>query len=964
MSYNAPPTLASHGTGSEMRSPTHRLWIQLQRALLDAYDRQDLSQLLLFKFNFRLDNNFPSEGLEATVFRLLDKAHREGWLTDFIAAAAADRPRNVSLPAILQDLSAALAASISTQDDTQPKSKNQVFRPDVSLESMLNEQKVKELSQESLAHHLKRTTIRNSPDLAPFHELFRLLLDSGSGFGSSPNIIWDLAQFVSESRSSYPLRIDGPPGTGKTTLLNLLYLALEARRDAGLSELIPVLLDCGRYSNAAENLLIHDVELLKAVLRSAPGSQMVVLIDGVDEYVPTTDPAERALFEFVSAEISTQKLVGVGLRYAKHYPVAKVPVIESGEEERRIILNGVRTNSAEEEKFVEAFFALPGNKHDSGWQARVRQRLKLPSFRLEQLDLMTISLLANKLKIPKYHAVKTLTEFYDLYCSDWMSSRARVNSAETEVNRAAEMAFDYGVRGLGPAGIDYARDPRWELIHSHESIKDYLIAHHVTSSINNLRVDPKELQRLDYVYPKTISRFFGEMTRRGDFTPGRLLDTTEALFRTIGEHQLPGTYTKLRSVLCFMLGRLKDEQAIPLTIAFLKEWIPKVGSEIEETDSPSRVDKKSRADARRQNMLLQRTMYVSRIYLKEESASDEYIEKLLSDHAWCSLNRGFHLEYYGDIPYEPREYMLHYDDLQQWACTYHYLYNKAVATLGKSSGYEDLVLYTLFSLAQHRHARAPIDEDKRQALVTLGTMALKRARVNSIKLQAYLKMIVQNLNNTAFPPAKALEQMYHLKVEPRNGWRKRGLKDPESVADHMYGACLLCVTMLPNEPKEDWELYDKQRVFELLFAHDFIEAYTGDFLPEQKSHETERLEERAVDYVEMLATYPEISGTSKLASLWLEFRNNATEDAKVAHDIDKLENLVQLFMLRSGKSARPMFTLESRETGGIPSSPAEAAGITFVDFEDFRNDLLNKIRTAPGQYLRQLILNAFDSDPL
>jgi hypothetical protein len=73
---------------------------------------------------------------------------------------------------------------------------------------------------------------------------------------------------------------------------------------------------------------------------------------------------------------------------------------------------------------------------------------------------------------------------------------------------------------------------------------------------------------------------------------------------------------------------------------------------------------------------------------------------------------------------------------------------------------------------------------------------------------------------------------------------------------------------------------------------------------------------------------------------------------------------VQLFMLRSGKSALPMFPLESREATGIPVGPAEAGGITFVDFEDFRNDLLNKIRTAPGQYLRQLILNAFDSDPL
>jgi 5'-deoxynucleotidase YfbR-like HD superfamily hydrolase len=939
---------------------TYRLWTELRRALLDAYDRQGLSELLLFKFNIRLENSFPNEGLEATVFRLLDKANREQWLVDLVAATALNRPKNASLQTVLKDLNSMLTDGASQGDD-QPPIKSPTLQPSVTLESMLYEQRLRELSQKSLAGHMKRITIRDAPDLAPFHEIFRLVIDSGAGFSTSTNIVWDMAQFVSESYSSYPLRIDGPPGTGKTTLLNLLYLTLQARRDTGSCELIPVLLDCRRYFNAIDNPLQQDIELLKIVLRAAPGSQMVVLIDGVDEYVPATDKSERSLFEFLSTEASTQKLVGVGIRYGNHYPVAKIPVIELGEEERRIVLNGVRMNSVEEKKFLEAFFSLPCNKSDPSSQQRVKS--KLPSFRLEQVDLMTISLLTNKLKLPKYRSISNLTEFYDVYCVDWMASKSQDKSDPIEVNRAAEVAFDYGVRGLKPSDVDFAQDPRWRLIHSHETIKDYLIAHHVANSINHISVEPGDLQRLDYVYPKSISRFFAEMMRRGDFTPARLLDKTEEIFRGIAENRFPGRYTKLRSVLCFMLGRLKDEQVIPLALDFLKEWIPKVAAEIEEERSSSTVDKKKWANSRRQNMLLQRTMYVSRIYLKEESASDEYIEKLLNDHAWCSLNRGFHLEYYGDIPYEPREYMLHYDDLKQWACTYHYLYTKARITLEKNAGYEDLVLYTLFSLAQHRHARAPIDEDKRRALLDLGTLALKGARVNSVKLQAYLKMILHNLKSPAFPPAKALEQMYHLKIEPRNGWRKRGLKHPESIADHTYGACLLCITMLPDEPKEDWEVYDKQRVFALLFAHDFIEAYTGDFLPEQKSVKTERLEKRAIDYVEMLATYPEISGTSKLASLWLEFRNNATEDAKVAHDIDKLENLVQLFMLRSGKAASPMFSLDSLDTTDLASQSGITGGAILADFEDFRVDLLNKIQTAPGQYLRQQIMIAFDSDP-
>jgi 5'-deoxynucleotidase YfbR-like HD superfamily hydrolase len=343
-------------------------------------------------------------------------------------------------------------------------------------------------------------------------------------------------------------------------------------------------------------------------------------------------------------------------------------------------------------------------------------------------------------------------------------------------------------------------------------------------------------------------------------------------------------------------------------------------------------------------MLLLRTMYVSRIYLKEVSASDEYIEKLLENRPWCSLNRGFHLEYYGDIPYEPREYMLHYDDLREWASTYHYLYNKIRTMLDKSSSYEDLVLYTLFSLAQHRHATGPIEEDKRLALLTLGRTAVAQARIHSPKLQAYMKMVLHNLEHPTFAPAKALEQMYHLKFEPRQGWVKRGIKQPESVADHSYGACLLCLTMLPEVPKDGWEAYNKEKVFRLLFAHDFIEAYTGDLLPEEKSHETQMLEERAVEYVEMLSTYSGIEGTSELASLWLEFRNKATENARVANDLDKLENLIQLFVLRSGAAIAPMWALPSQKIDVTSPESSRSQKPLIADFENFRIDLVNKIR--------------------
>ncbi|HUZ18272.1 MAG TPA: HD domain-containing protein, partial [Spirochaetia bacterium] len=38
----------------------------------------------------------------------------------------------------------------------------------------------------------------------------------------------------------------------------------------------------------------------------------------------------------------------------------------------------------------------------------------------------------------------------------------------------------------------------------------------------------------------------------------------------------------------------------------------------------------------------------------------------------------------------------------------------------------------------------------------------------------------------------ALLRIYGLKDEPRAGWVLRGIRDPESVADHSWGSALLC----------------------------------------------------------------------------------------------------------------------------------------------------------------------------
>ena len=51
-----------------------------------------------------------------------------------------------------------------------------------------------------------------------------------------------------------------------------------------------------------------------------------------------------------------------------------------------------------------------------------------------------------------------------------------------------------------------------------------------------------------------------------------------------------------------------------------------------------------------------------------------------------------------------------------------------------------------------------------------------------------------------------------------------------------------------------------------------------------------------MQYLEMCGTYLRVADMSEVFSLWNDFDIGRTETAKIAADIDKLENLVQLYL--------------------------------------------------------------------
>lgn len=145
--------------------------------------------------------------------------------------------------------------------------------------------------------------------------------------------------------------------------------------------------------------------------------------------------------------------------------------------------------------------------------------------------------------------------------------------------------------------------------------------------------------------------------------------------------------------------------------------------------------------------------------------------------------------------------------------------------------------------------------------------------------------MAESSNSSATGAVAFLHIIGQLKDTPRTGWVDSGLRNVESVSDHMYRMAVLCM-MCPDET------LDKNRLVQMALSHDMAEAIVGDISPKMKVPKDEkfRREKAAID--EMAALVPNLSG-DRFREFWEEYEAQATKEAKFLRDMDLLEMVVQ-----------------------------------------------------------------------
>ena len=133
----------------------------------------------------------------------------------------------------------------------------------------------------------------------------------------------------------------------------------------------------------------------------------------------------------------------------------------------------------------------------------------------------------------------------------------------------------------------------------------------------------------------------------------------------------------------------------------------------------------------------------------------------------------------------------------------------------------------------------------------------------------------------------------NLKKIRRQGWiDKLSIDKPESVADHTFSMAIMGMVF------SDLENYNTEKILKIILLHDLAESITGDMTPEQISKEEKIILEN--NTIKKILNDLPPSLQKQYEVLWEEYQTNNSKEAKIVHQLDKLEMALQAKIYSDG----------------------------------------------------------------
>lgn len=809
--------------------------------------------------------------------------------------------------------------------------------------------------------YVSRLKFEHDEDLANLAKFFKMCVhfeDDGGAIDLN-----DFASTFSNQRTRW-VKLRGSQGAGKTTFLSALYAFLSHNN-------MPV-----RYIDASS--VVENKS-------SGSGAKIIDLIASLQQHETQTgryvlmvdnlggrDLESKKLVEQINENLNKSKIAMVVWAMTDDFEhlIDQIPPFELSYDDpsiqfEEIVMDDVSTTANHFEEFLNLFVETRrNNPFPSGvgfddFRRTVDYVIDGRSS-INQHILYMIVMLRDE---PELKGIRSITDVMFSYCN-WRIAKGMWGSTggslETQYEAATSLAYKTVACRLfreDPSEkfqfiIDEENQSIAKLVGEHPDIRDFLAANYIIGRILKLaKIDADEREKdetlksnKELIGPQAsqeIKQIIDDELLEFDF-PQKVSNFT----RDLAKAQLRERKMCLRAMR-LIVDYLKQNPSLVGDcilsinfIAYLSGRMPKAErGEVSAATTLSRISllvdtlKKDEKIKRGHRLVAERTIAISRAKLNLEHQDDLHLLAMLRRPELASIDRGYHLLYYGDASaYKELAPECYEDDpSKDWRRTERHLRRKIEARLNGLSDPDDAgdqskldsdiqhKIWTYLSFVQSRIPNTTaIGRQNAQFAESLIKVALTY-RGWPDELIDYMKMLLvdlTHLNQRGAGRWRFIFDLYYLKMEPRRGWLKRELKptfDPsriESVADHTYLTILLAQFLLPSHDEDHLPIelmgeakYDKNEVLAHLMFHDIAEAYTGDFIARDIEVDTHRrmieCEASAHSHLRWQNTYG-LFGTDVVFELCDSVSKSPEKRAAketintiLAKDLDKIENLIQ-----------------------------------------------------------------------
>ncbi|MCL2382010.1 MAG: HD domain-containing protein [Treponema sp.] len=719
-------------------------------------------------------------------------------------------------------------------------------------------------------------------------KIFFLIGDQKNIALEEERFIEGLLEYINGQDSETPLYILGNPGSGISPCLSVLYQAFYKNYLADKAQYYPIYIDFRKFIGGTNKDLSSQTEKYiedewLPFLNSHDLKKILLIYDEADYTSKFQTQLENSISKNLSS-FSRKKIIG------RRASINRERTRQRESNGAEITFRSISIENEQFNKLLHIYSMLENKEIDDS------DRLKaiLEKCRFNEIDIFLLRLIFNNIN-STFNKHKSVYYLFDEFCMDHIEkikSQGKNYQDNFSIDRLAEFAFNYLVVKNKFEENELCNNPAWYLLNRNKEIQHFLIAKHIINVLL-LIAEKEEYIEFNYIHDHKVNSYSKYLVNIDPPTQEAVFNATKIVLNKEKKF-----YAHANAM--YLLGRLEYDALKERAIGLIKEYMPK---------SKEKYKHKPSVEDNRKFLFALRTAYISLACLGESSASGEYVEKLILHHDWCTVNRGFHLLYYGDKSFDPGIGFNPEDKLGDCSKTYLHLYNR-IKTLRKEP-LRDIEIYTFFSLIQQRYLKNNFtDENKLKEATDLIDNILEKDIVEYTGLKSYLKMLKKIFESSNYSRFTLLKQISALKFEKRKGWVHRNFKGQiETVASHTLNAVYMASLLLPNSSSDSRDRgYKKSRIMDMLLYHDLAESLVHDHLPEEKTALKKKEED---DFYETLVPYRTcgLFNTRSINSLWKEYDSKVTTNSKIANDIDKLEGYAQfLSYLESGEEVeKPVF---------------------------------------------------------